>query len=95
MDVQEALRLLERLRRERETLEGSYTDVIEDLEGTPVPENPLELFRWLYGITTKLADYQQMEREQNAMLMQLLRQTIARLLQVTSTGRPPGLLDDW
>jgi uncharacterized protein (UPF0335 family) len=86
MDVREALRLLERLRRERETLEGSYADIIDDLEGTPVPDNQLELFRWLCGITTKLADYEQMEREQNAMLMQLLNQTIGMLVKATSAG---------
>jgi len=86
MDVQEALRLLERMRREREVLENSYTDIIDDLENTPVPDNPLQLFGWLCGITTKLADYEQMEREQNTMLMQLLGQTIARLVQATSTS---------
>ena len=55
MDVQEALQLLERLRREREELEGSYTDVIHDLEGTPIPDNPLKLYRWLHGITVRLS----------------------------------------
>lgn len=85
MDVQEALRLLERLRREREELEGSYTSIIGDLEGTPVPDNPLELYRWLRGITVRLADYEQLEHEQNAMLMQLLGETIASLVKETST----------
>ena len=79
MDVQEGLRLLERVRREREALVGSYADIIDDLEGSPVPTSRLELHEWLYEITTKLADYEQMESEQNAMLMGLLGETIATL----------------
>ena len=85
MNVQEALRLLERLRREREELEGSYTDIIHDLEGTPIPDNPLELYRWLHGITVRLSDYEQLEREQNARLMHLLGETLASLVKETST----------
>ena len=85
MNVQDALRLLERLRREREALEGSYTDIVDDLERTPVPENPLELYRWLHEITMRLADYEQVEREQTAILMSLLGETIASLVKATST----------
>jgi hypothetical protein len=84
MSVQEALRLLERLRREREALESSYTDIVDDLEETPIPDNPLQLYRWLHEITMRLADYEQVEREQNATLMKLLGETIASLVKATS-----------
>jgi hypothetical protein len=90
MDVQEALRLLERLRREREALVGSYVEIIDDLEGTPIPDDPLELYRWLYGITARLADYEQLESEQNAKLMELVGETIAALVKATSAGEPVG-----
>jgi len=85
MDVHEALRLLERLRREREALVGAYVEIIEDLEGTPIPDDPVQLYQWLYGIIARLGDYEEMEREQNAMLMDLVGETITTLVKATST----------
>jgi hypothetical protein len=86
VDTQEALRLLERLRQQRQALESSYTEIIDDLDGTPIPVKRLELHEWLYRISTRLADYEEMERDQNAMLMQLFGETIARLVEATSTS---------
>ena len=88
MDVQQALRLLERLRREREALIGLYVDIIDDLEGTPIPDDQQELYCWLYGITARLADYEQLESDQHAMLMELVDETIATLVNATSSVRP-------
>jgi hypothetical protein len=89
LGTQEALRLLERLRQQREALESSYSEIIDDLDGTPIPAKRLELHEWLYGISTRLADYEEMDRDQNTMLMQLLGETIASLVKATSTSRVP------
>ena len=84
MNVQEALRLLECRRREREALEGSFAEILDEIEETPVPHDTLQLYRWLHGISRRLAEYEQLEREQHAVLMRLLGETIASLMTATS-----------
>ena len=53
--------------------------------GDPDSDSPLGQYRWLYGITVRLSDYEQLEREQNAGLMHLIGETLASLVKETST----------
>ena len=90
MNAQEALRLLERLRREREVLESSFAEIMDEVEGTPVPDDTMQLYRWLYGIRMRLVEYDQLEREQYAVLVRLLGETIAGLMLATSAEAGPA-----
>jgi hypothetical protein len=64
---------LDRLRREREALEASYADFKSELaaERTP-PSDPDERIEALSALIRRLVTYVEMEREQSAVLFELL-----------------------
>jgi hypothetical protein len=88
MDVQGALRLLERLRRERKALVDLHMEIVEDLAGTPIPDDSLQLYRWLDGIAARLAGYEQLESEQSATLLELVSEMIATIVRASSNDEP-------
>ena len=83
MDFHDALASLDRLRRERESLNDSLEDVMRELAADDVPADLEERYRRLHQLTVRLGNYAQTEQQQNDLLMELLADAYSRLINAT------------
>ena len=79
MDTQQAIRNLERVKREREALNDSYRELEAELETFEAPDDPEEGYRQLVALMRRFGNYVQMEQDQNQMLIGLLADAYQRL----------------
>jgi len=86
VDFHDALASLDRLRREREALNGSLNDVMRELAADDVPADIEERYRRLHQLTVRLGNYVQTEQQQNDLLMELLADAYSRLINATSSS---------
>jgi hypothetical protein len=63
MDTQQAIRNLERVKREREVLNDSYRELEAELETFEAPADPEEGYRQLVALMRRFGSYVQMEQE--------------------------------
>lgn len=78
MEHAEAMARIEQLKREREALEGSYADLMRELEETgviPEEDRPREMMM----LVARLVNYINIERQQFQTLYELLLDAYTRL----------------
>ncbi len=80
MDIQEAIRNLHRVKRERQALNDSYRDLQAELETFEAPDDLEDRYRQLLALTRQVGNYIQIEQDQNQMLIDLLTDAYQRLL---------------
>ena len=80
MDIQEAIRNLQRVKRERQALNDSYRDLQAELETFEAPDDLEDRYRQLLALTRQVGNYIQIEQDQNQMLIDLLTDAYQRLL---------------